>query len=108
MLVLIHRCQLGIAPPCVASFFPKAVNTLHKFNIGVPAHDRQVACRVGPGCPTIFRRSVFALVRVYNKLPTKTVEARKTNVFQRRLQIELKTCARNDVQHWYKIYHIVD
>ena len=108
MLVLIHRCQLGLAPPCVASFFPRVESTLHKFNFGVPAHDRQVACRVSPGCPIIFRRSIFALVRVYNALPIQIVDARKINVFQRRLQMELKTSAKNDVQDWYKKYHIVD
>ena len=81
---------------------------MHKFNFGVPTHDRQVACRVSPGYPIIFRRSIFALVRVYNALPTQIVDARKINVFQRRLQIELKASANNAVRDWYKRYHIVD
>ena len=84
------------------------MSALHKFGFGCLVHDRQVACHVSPGSPVIFRRSIFALVRVYNKLPTEIVEALEINISQRRLRMELKTSAVNDGQDWYKRYHILE
>ena len=45
--------------------------------------------------------------KIVDALPTKIVDAWEINIFQRRLQMELKTSANNDVQDWYKRYHIV-
>ena len=108
MLGLIHKCQLGIAPTCLSSFFPRARSTLYNFNKNVrPVHDKQIACHVTPSCPIIFRRSVFALVRVYNKLPADVVAAKNVSTFQRKLQAMLKTCAEDDVLNWHELFNII-
>ena len=86
MLGLIHKCQLGQAPLCLSQFSPKARSTLYNFSVRCsPVHDRQVACRVGPSRPVIFKRSVFGLVTVYNKLPADVVSATSVSSFQRKL-----------------------
>ena len=59
-----------------------------------------------PACPVIFRRSVFALVRVYNKLPPDVVAALSVSSFQRKLQAMLKTSAESDVVDWHELFNI--
>ena len=91
MLGLLHRTQLGVAPPVLSSFFPKAKSTLFKFSVSsVPSHNRQIACYVTPSSSIAFQRSIFGLVRVYNKLPAEIVAAQSASIFQRRLQALLK------------------
>ena len=108
MLGLIHKTQLGLAPSCLSQFFPKASSTLYKFSVGCrPVHDRQVACHASSSCPVIFKRSVFALVQVYNKLPAEAVEAVSVSIFQRRLQEMLKTSAKGNMQNWHDLFNIV-
>ena len=107
MLGLIHKSQLGIAPTCLSSCFPRARSTLYNFSDSLsPIHDRQVACHVTPSCPIIFRRSVFALVRVYNKLPADVVSATSVSLFQRRLTALLKASARSDAPKWDELFNI--
>ena len=45
-------------------------------------------------------RSALGLVRVYNKLPQRTVDAPSVKVFQRFLQEELKEQAAAGVDNW--------
>ena len=59
-----------------------------------------------PSCPVIFRRSVFALVRVYNKLPPDVVAAKTVSLFQRKLQAMLKSSASSDVLNWHELFNI--
>ena len=107
LLGLIHKCQLGIAPTCLSRFPQKARSTLHNFNSNFcPVHDHQVACYVTPACPVIFRRSVFVLVRVYNKLPPDVVATLSVSTFQRRLQVMLKISTENDVGGWHELFNI--
>ena len=80
---------------------------MYNFSDLSPLHDGQVACTVGPSCPMIYRRSVFALVHVYNKLLPSVVEAKTISTFQRRLQMLLKTSATNNDLNWHELYHIV-
>ena len=80
---------------------------MYNFNNNLsPVHDRQIACRVTPSCPIIFRRSVFALVRVYNKLPQDVVAALSVSTFQRKLQAMLKTSVGNDVVDWHELFNM--
>ena len=107
MLGLIHKYQLGIAPTCLSSFFPRARSTLYNFSDSLsPIHDRQVACHVTPSRPIIFRRSVFALVRVYNKLLADVVSATIGSLFQRRLTALLKASASSDVPKRDELFNI--
>ena len=65
-----------------------------------PCHNQQITCYVGPKSPVYFRRSIFGLVRVYNKLPAEIVAAESTSIFQHRLQAMLKTLAKDEVPNW--------
>ena len=69
-------------------------------------HNRQIECRVSPRSPAIMRRSIFAMVPVYNKLHQNIVSANSVPIFQKRLQMELKEAAKNNVQDWDKIFHV--
>ena len=107
MLGLIHKCQLGIAPACLSSFSPKARSTLYNFNKNFsPVHDHQVACHVTPSRPVIFRRSVFALVRVYNKLPPDVVAAKSVSAFQHKLQAMLKVSTSSGMTNWHELFNV--
>ena len=107
MLGLLHRTQLGIAPPMFNAFFPVAKSTMYKYSTThFPCHNRQIACYVGPKSPMYFRRSIFGLVRVYNKLPAKVVEASNSSIFQNRLRMMLKTSAVEDCIEWPKIFSL--
>ena len=80
---------------------------MYNFNDNLsPVHDRQIACRVTPSCPIIFRRSVFALVRVYNILPAEVANSKNVSLFQRKLQAMLKTSVSNDVLNWHELFNI--
>ena len=64
---------------------------MYSYSVGSsPCHNRQIACYVGPKSPVCFRRSIFGLVRVYNRLPAEIIPAESTSIFQHRLQIMLK------------------
>ena len=107
MLGLLHRTQLGIAPPMLSSFFPNAKSTMYNYCVGSsPCHNRQIACYVGPKSPVYFRRSIFGLVRVYNKLPAEIVAAASTSIFQHRLQAMLKTLAKDDAPNWFNFFKL--
>ena len=107
MLGLLHRTQLGIAPPMLSAFFPSAKSTMYNYSVGsTPCHNRQIACYVGPKSPVCFRRSIFGLVRVYNKLPTEIVAAPSTSIFQHRLQAMLKTLAKDDAPNWFNSFKL--
>ena len=107
MLGLIHKCQLGIAPICLSRFSPKARSTLYHFNKNVAlVHDHQIQCHVTPCCLAIVRRSVFALVRVYNRIPPDVVAAKNVSLFQRKLQAMLKSSVSSDVLNWHELFNI--
>ena len=109
MLGLLHRTQLGTAPPCISSFFPSAKSTLFKYDLNVvPPHNRQIQCKIEPGSLAVFRRSLFGLVRVYNNLPANIVQANTVSSFQSRLQALMKASALNDVPSWSLRFHIID
>ena len=108
MLNLLHRTQLGVAPLALSSFFPKARSTMFKFSVNsVPVHNRQIACYVTPSSSIAFQRSIFGLVRVYNKLPAEIVAAPSASIFQRRLQIFLKQRVEDGIVDWHCIFPAV-
>ena len=108
MLGLLHRTQLGTAPSILCDFFPSAKSTMYNYNVGSssPCHDRQIACYVGPKSPVYFRRSIFGLVRVYNKLFAEIVVAPSTSIFKHRLQAMLKTLAKEDAPNWFSYFQV--
>ena len=108
MLGLLHRTQLGVAPLALSSFFPKARSTMFKFSVNsVPVHNRQIACYVTPSSSIGFQRSIFGLVRVYNKLPTEIVAARSSSLFQKHLQAMIKSLVKDGSINWHCVFHAV-
>ena len=73
----------------------------------VPPHNRQIQCQIQPGSLACFRRSLFGLVSVYNKLDPYVVQAKTKNSFQSRLQSLMKTSASNDDPAWFLMFHNV-
>ena len=71
----------------------------------VPPHNRQIQCRIQPGSLASFRRSIFGLVNVYNRLDSDVVEAKTKSSFQSRLQNVMKTSASNDDPEWWLLFH---
>ena len=108
MLGLLHRTQLGVAPPVLSSFFPKAKSTLFKFSVSsVPSHNRQIACYVTPSSSIAFQRSFFGSIRVYNRFVVEIVAAPSASFFQRRLQVLLKQRVEDGILDWYCLFHAI-
>ena len=56
MLILLHRTQLGIAPPMLSAFFPCAKSTMFNFSVNVSSlHNRQIPCIICPKSPIYVR-----------------------------------------------------
>ena len=55
---------------------------------------------VEPSHPVIIKRSIFGLIRVFNRLPQAAVDAKTTKLFQRYLQDCAKHAAKNDASEW--------
>ena len=70
-----------------------------------PPHNRQIQCQIQPGSLVSFRRSIFGLVYVYNKLDPHVVQAKTKGCFQSRLQSLMKTSASNDDPTWFLMFH---
>ena len=87
MLGLLHRVVLKVAPEALMKMFPLKRSSIHSFCVqGRPSHSRQLADPIEPGHCIIFRRSIFGLVAVYNRLPPLVAEADSMKSFQTRLQ----------------------
>ena len=68
-------------------------------------HDRQLFDPLdGSKRKTLFGRSAFGLVRVYNLLPQKVVEARTVKDFQRNLQNHVKNLLASGDEDWRYCY----
>ena len=75
---------------------------MFKFSVkSVPAHNRQIACYVTPSSSIAFQRSIFGLVRVYNKLPAEIVAAPSASILQRRLQVLLNQLIDDGIVVWH-------
>ena len=106
MLGLLHRTQIGTAPSCISSFFPRAKHTLFNHNSSVaPPHNRQIQCEIEPGSTASFRQFLFGLVRVYNYLPANVVQVNTVSTFQSHLQKLMKISASNDDPSWSLMFH---
>ena len=84
MLGLLHRCACGEAPASLCS--------LVRTNDSTPAywtrrarqrHNRQLQEDYPGHYPATIKRSLFSLIRVYNRLPPGVVEPVKVSTFQK-------------------------
>ena len=81
-----------------------ATLTSHNLRPVRPFHDRSVQDPVEPGHPIIIKRSVFGLIRVFNKLPPEVVETKTVKQFQRLLQKRTKLASTGGGAAWKSMY----
>ncbi len=106
MLGLLQRIQLGLAPQPVAEMFPPARRTMYSYLPGsTPFHNKQLHCSIEPGSSGMMKRSLFGLVRVYNRLPAEVVDACSVKSFQTSLQNRLKNAANSGEASWERMFH---
>ena len=95
MLGALHKVTLGLAPPQLAAFFPRAIVRTSSFDRQRlrqwrPLHDKQLHSECVIASTDIMRRSLFGLVDTYNRLPQSIVDSIIIKSFQRSLQEALK------------------
>ena len=61
---------------------------------------------VEPSRTVIIKRSIFGLIRVFNRLPQAAVDAKSTKLFQRYLQDCAKNAAKNDASGWPLMFSV--
>ena len=107
MLGLLWKVSRKLAPGPIQSLFSLHGNTLlhYGFNINTELHDYQISDPVEVGHPTIIRRSIFGLVRIWNLLPRAMVRAPSVKAFQRLLQNQAKVAAEHCSLNWDLMYH---
>ena len=103
MLGLIYRVAHGHAHPQLQALFPKSLQT-YAFDTRLRANRHSLQL-VEERCGThhkLIERSVFGLVRVWNRLPQSTVEAQSVTAFQKVLTELVRTRCRLDLPGWEK------
>ena len=74
MLGVLHKINLGLAPPQLAALFPRKELVEEaplrcKLRFWRKLHDKQLATPVDVSSSNVLRRSLFGLVQCYNMLP---------------------------------------
>ena len=108
MLALLHKVSLGVAPEPICSLFNMRAGTLDHlgFSSSFRTHCRQLSDPVAHFHAPIIKRSVFGLIRVYNRLPSHVLDAMNVSIFQRRLQKLAKDAARANSAQWQFMFHV--
>ena len=105
MLGLLYKVAHGLAAPPLQDLFPASQRSLTSFGFGPqPVHEWQLVDPVEPTHPNIIRRSVFGLIRIFNRLPAHTVAAKSVNHFQKILQRAAKDRAKSGDHTWQLMY----
>ena len=111
MLGVLHKVNLGSAPPQLQELFPRlgSVDELggkSRLRYWRKLHDRQLATPVDWASSDVLRRSLFGLVHCYNKLPQKLVAAKTVKTLQRDLQRGLLCAAERSIKDWQLLLSI--
>jgi hypothetical protein len=96
MLAHLHKVSLGLAPKPIRNMFKLRAGTLdcHGFSLGLTTHCRQLHDPIAFNHPPIIGRSVYGLIRIYNRLPASVLDAKTTQSFQLRVQNLVKDAAK--------------
>ena len=107
MLALLHKVSLGTAPEPIRSLFNMRAGTLDHlgFSNSFRTHRRQLKDPVAFFHAPIIKRSVFGLIKVYNRLPSHVLDATNTRIFQRSLQRLAKEAAKANSANWQLMFH---
>ena len=111
MLGALHRVVLGCAPPQAAALFPVLGVVDEPFRRQFlrhwrPLHNRQMATPVTFASTDVLKRSVFGLVRCYNRLPQEIVDISSVKKIQRRLQLALIGFAKTGAENWQRLFSV--
>ena len=93
MLGFLHKRVLGRAHPCFSALFPFATNHGN-------GHSKSLATHAGNFQELLLKRSLFALVRVYNQLPQYVIDLDDISLFQSALTTFAKNECNNGRQYW--------
>ena len=113
MLGALHKVTLGLAPPQLAAFFPRAIVRTISFDRQRlrqwrPLHDKLLHSECVIASTDIMRRSLFGLVHTYNRRPQDIVDSITIKSFQRSLQEALKVYASSPTapDDWQRLYSV--
>ena len=109
MLGLLHKINLGEAPLQLQALFQKTGLVpespgRRRLRFWRPLHSKQLATPVDWASSEVLKRSLFGLVRCYNKLPQKLVDASTVKALQRDLQLGLLHCAELGLNNWQSLF----
>ena len=105
MLGVLHKVNLGSAPPQLQELFPRIGSVdepagRSRLRYWRRLHGRQLATPVDWASSDARRRLLFGLVHCYNKLPQKLVDAKTVKSLQRDLQLGLLCAAERGMKEW--------
>ena len=114
MLGALHKITLGIAPAQLMALFPPipapvtgtAARTLDRQRLRHwrPPHDCQLHTDAHFQSSDVLLRSLFGLVKCYNRLPQQVIAAKSVEEFQRLLQNGLRKGASSGLTEWQHLF----
>ena len=109
MLGVLHKINLGIAPPQLQALFPKLgdieeLPMRQRLRHWRPLHSKQVSTHANFSSSNVLKRSLFGLVHCYNILPQHVVDASSVQLFQRKLQGGLLQHADLGAEDWQSLF----
>ena len=108
MLGLLFKVSSGIAPAPIAKMFRPHTGSLtaYGFTANAQFHSKAIHDPVESGHPVIIKRSIFGLIRVFNRLPQECVNAKTTSQFQHWLQSCAKNAAKHGKPNWQLMFSV--
>ena len=106
MLGLIHKCVHGTAHEDLQGLFPRCPPVRHSHDTKFQKHRHPLQLvESRPGTHhALLRRSLAGLVRVWNRLPEKVVQANTVSGMQTNLTSMLRTVCRQGEQGWKEVF----
>ena len=88
ILGLLHRCVIGDAPPQLCKLFPKvkANARSHNTRFGFKPEDTLLLDRTTGVNSKLLDRSIFGMVKFYNRLPESVKTTKLVSTFQGKIQ----------------------
>ena len=107
MLTLLHKVSLGIAPSPIAELFKHRCGTLDSFGFSglFRTHSRQLHDPVTVSHPPMIQRSIFGLIKVYNRLSSYVLDANTPKQFHARFHNLAKQAAKSSSSGWQSMFH---
>ena len=104
ILGLLHKRVLGLAHHSFDDLFPLMADTDEGY-ICPGRHDKQLQCLDSERYrPCLYRRSIFGMVHIYNRLPQAIVDCDNVKDFQKALQELVMERAKAGCDDWTKTF----